>query len=107
MVQTNSVAKGLKCSRLSLSLRVRHKGQGFGTERRLKLALSNLEGERFDEGCLLAFVQAQLAGALVDQFKLPGHQGEAIFEGVERLGMQVDMILRLSEQAVQVQAELG
>ena len=76
-------------------------------ELRLKLALTDLECKGFDQGCLLAVIQTQLAGVLIDQLDLPGHQGETILERIQGLGVQINVIRRVIEQAVNVQGKLG
>ncbi|MCP1497211.1 hypothetical protein J2Y86_001918 [Pseudomonas migulae] len=67
------------------------------------MALSDLESKGLDQRCLLAVIQAELASALIDQFELPRHQCETVFQRAQRLIMQVHMILGVIEQAMNVQ----
>lgn len=87
--------------------RVGQLGQTFARPGRLMAALADLEGECFEQQSLLTFIQTQLPGLLIDQFKLPGHQCEAILQGLQGLFVKVDVFLIEVEQTVNVQGKFG
>ena len=68
-----------------------------------KLTLADLEREGFDQGGLFSFIEAELPGFLVDQFKLPGDQRQAVLERIQGLIVQCHVVVGVIEQAMNVQ----
>ncbi|CAI8839397.1 hypothetical protein EMIT0P43_20044 [Pseudomonas jessenii] len=69
----------------------------------MKPALPDLKGKGFDQGDLLAVVETELSGGLVDEFELPGNQGQAVFQGTQRLVVQTHGVLCVVQQAMNMQ----
>ncbi|MNY33210.1 hypothetical protein D3C86_1674760 [compost metagenome] len=65
--------------------------------------MPDLKGKGFDQGDLLAVVETELSGGLVDEFELPGNQGQAVFQGTQRLVVQAHGVLGVVQQAMNMQ----
>ena len=88
---------------LRLTFRIRNERERFGINRWLKLTVSDLKRKGFDQGSLFTVIQAELAGGLIDKFELPGHQREAVLQGVQRLFVQVHVVLGVIQQTMNMQ----
>ena len=69
------------------------------------MALSYLKGKSCDQCRLFTFIEAELACGLVDEFELPGDQGQAVFKRTQCLVVQAHVILSVVEQFMDVQRE--
>lgn len=54
---------------------------------------------------MLLGVKAEFARMEIDQFKLPGHQCQARLQGIQRLGVQVDLSVGLAEYGMDTVGE--
>lgn len=67
------------------------------------MTLSDLKRKGFNQGSLFTFIQAELAGGLIDEFELPGHQRKAVLQRTQGLVVQLHVALGVVQQAMDVQ----